>query len=142
MTKLFACTHSLHKSIMKPPPKQSQFNVETALETKVDIPAHVVAAHVGRDWTEACTGQASNGHAQATGHTHRSSSQSQTLNDGTSSTLHSIPIKQAVSWLRSHDKEARAIAEAGREFALTHLNRDSRLCYWKLLIEEYGKLFM
>ncbi|MEW5310913.1 MAG: hypothetical protein WDW38_002667 [Sanguina aurantia] len=51
-------------------------------------------------------------------------------------------ILQAVAWLRSHDKEARAIAEAGREFALAHLNRDSRLCYWRLLMEGYGKLFM
>lgn len=48
---------------------------------------------------------------------------------------------QAVSWLRSHDKEARTIAEAGREFALTHLNRESRLCYWKMMMEEYGRLF-
>lgn len=48
---------------------------------------------------------------------------------------------QAVSWLRSHDAEARRIAGAGRAFALRHLVRPARMCYWSQVLTRLGKLF-
>ena len=50
-------------------------------------------------------------------------------------------IVQAVEWLRNNDKQALAMAVAARKFALEHLSRPARLCYWKTLLEEWSKLF-
>lgn len=50
-------------------------------------------------------------------------------------------IIQAVEWLHLHDKEALRIAEAGHKFAVEHLSKEARLCFWKTLIEEWAKLF-
>lgn len=50
-------------------------------------------------------------------------------------------LTQAVDWLRQHDDKAHVIAEAGQKFALQHLNRDSRMCYWKYLLTGLAELF-
>lgn len=42
---------------------------------------------------------------------------------------------QVIKWLREHDSQARQIAANALQFAVTHLTRWSRLCYWKHLLE-------
>jgi hypothetical protein len=44
-----------------------------------------------------------------------------------------------VGWLKAHDDVAQRIAEAAQEFAVRHLHRDARLCYYRTLLTELGK---
>ncbi|KAG2447021.1 hypothetical protein HYH02_008174 [Chlamydomonas schloesseri] len=44
-----------------------------------------------------------------------------------------------VKWALQHDAEAQRIAEAAQAFAVKHLHRGARLCYYRTLIEEMGK---
>ncbi len=46
---------------------------------------------------------------------------------------------QRVKWALQHDAEAQRMAEAAQAFAVKHLHRGSRLCYYRTLIEEMGK---
>uniref|UniRef100_A0A8C9S0D9 Protein O-glucosyltransferase 2 n=1 Tax=Scleropages formosus TaxID=113540 RepID=A0A8C9S0D9_SCLFO len=58
---------------------------------------------------------------------------------------HYIPIKRDLSdlldtirWAKENDHEARRIAEAGKQFARTHLMGDNIFCYYFKLFEEYA----
>lgn len=46
---------------------------------------------------------------------------------------------QVVRWARSHDAEARRIAETAQRFAVEHLRRSARLCQIRTVIEELGR---
>ena len=48
-------------------------------------------------------------------------------------------VLQRVKWALEHDAEAQKIAEAAQTFAVKHLHRGARLCYYRTLIEEMGK---
>ncbi|KXZ45427.1 hypothetical protein GPECTOR_55g333 [Gonium pectorale] len=48
-------------------------------------------------------------------------------------------IVDVVRWAKSHDAEARRVAEEGRRFALRHLSRPARLCYVFRLLTELSK---
>lgn len=52
---------------------------------------------------------------------------------------HELP--EVVRRLRRDDARAARIAAAGREFAMTHLNKRARLCYWRALIRELADAF-
>ncbi|KAF7709241.1 protein O-glucosyltransferase 2 [Silurus meridionalis] len=61
--------------------------------------------------------------------------------------VHYIPIKadlsdvlEKIQWAKEHDEEARKIAQAGQQFARTHLMADSIFCYYYKLFQEYEKL--
>ncbi|PNW71044.1 hypothetical protein CHLRE_17g744097v5 [Chlamydomonas reinhardtii] len=48
-------------------------------------------------------------------------------------------ILDVVRWARSHDAEARRIAETAQRFAVEHLRRSARLCQIRTVIEELGR---
>ncbi|KAG2422591.1 hypothetical protein HXX76_015919 [Chlamydomonas incerta] len=53
----------------------------------------------------------------------------------------SADIVDVVRWAKANDGAARAVAEAGRRFALRHLSRPARLCYLARLVRELaGKM--
>jgi hypothetical protein len=49
-------------------------------------------------------------------------------------------IKEKISWAKTHDAEARQIAQNGREFALTHLMPEHILLYCYKTIFRYAAL--
>lgn len=49
-------------------------------------------------------------------------------------------IADVVEWARTHDAEARRIAENGRQFALKYLRKLARQCYWRQLFLELAPL--
>ncbi|KAL4608953.1 KDEL motif-containing protein 1 isoform X1 [Arapaima gigas] len=58
---------------------------------------------------------------------------------------HYIPIRRdlgdlldKIHWARENDSEARRIAEAGQQFARTHLMGDNVFCYYFKLFQEYA----
>ncbi|XP_062312490.1 protein O-glucosyltransferase 2 [Osmerus eperlanus] len=60
---------------------------------------------------------------------------------------HYIPVRadlgdllDKITWARQHDQEAKKIAEAGQQFARSHLLGDSIFCYYYKLFQEYAKL--
>ena len=46
---------------------------------------------------------------------------------------------QRIKWAKEHDAEAQKMAEAAQAFAVKHLHRGARLCYYRTLMEELGK---
>ncbi|KAG2447019.1 hypothetical protein HYH02_008172 [Chlamydomonas schloesseri] len=48
-------------------------------------------------------------------------------------------VLERIKWAKEHDAEAQRIAEAAQAFAVKHLHRGARLCYYRTLIEEMGK---
>ncbi|GFR45052.1 hypothetical protein Agub_g6423, partial [Astrephomene gubernaculifera] len=48
-------------------------------------------------------------------------------------------ILDVVRWAQQHDDQAAAIAANAQQFAVRHLHRNARLCYYRSLIEELGK---
>lgn len=47
-------------------------------------------------------------------------------------------LQDVLEWLKTHDKEARKIGEAGRAFALQHLKPEPVLCFWYVFLHEYA----
>jgi Glycosyl transferase family 90 len=47
-------------------------------------------------------------------------------------------LSDVLSWLKTHDNEAKRIGEAGRAFVLEHLQADSIQCYWYAFLHEYA----
>ncbi|PNH08717.1 KDEL motif-containing protein 2 [Tetrabaena socialis] len=54
-------------------------------------------------------------------------------------TSNTTDILDVVRWAQSHDEEAARIAANAQQFAVRHLHRGARLCYYRSLIEELGK---
>ena len=61
---------------------------------------------------------------------------------------HYIPIRldfsdlaEKLHWVKTHDREARLIAERARQLATRHLNTRSHKCYMNRLLFEYAKIF-
>ncbi len=52
-----------------------------------------------------------------------------------------MPTAQGLDWAKTHDAEAKKIAEAAQTFAMRNLNRQARLCYMFQLITELSKNF-
>lgn len=48
---------------------------------------------------------------------------------------------QGLEWAKTHDAQAKKIAEAAQTFAMRNLNRQARLCYMFQLITELSKNF-
>ncbi|GIL82405.1 hypothetical protein Vretimale_11856 [Volvox reticuliferus] len=48
-------------------------------------------------------------------------------------------ILGVIEWLKSHDVEAERMAVATQQFAVRHLHRNARLCYYRTLMTELGK---
>lgn len=49
-------------------------------------------------------------------------------------------LTATIGWLREHDAEARAIAEAGQRFAREQLSRAGASCYWQRILASYASL--
>ncbi|PNW76532.1 hypothetical protein CHLRE_11g467670v5 [Chlamydomonas reinhardtii] len=48
-------------------------------------------------------------------------------------------VLERIKWAKEHDAEAQKMAEAAQAFAVKHLHRGARLCYYRTLMEELGK---
>lgn len=55
--------------------------------------------------------------------------------------LSSDDILEAIEWLKANDDVAKRIARNAKSFALQHLTRPARLCYYKELFTRLGKLY-
>lgn len=55
--------------------------------------------------------------------------------------LSSDDIMEAIEWLKENDDVARRIARNAKTFALEHLTRPARLCYYQELFTRLGKLY-
>jgi hypothetical protein len=55
--------------------------------------------------------------------------------------LSSDDIMEAIEWLKENDDVARRIARNAKTFALEHLTRPARLCYYQELFTRMGKLY-
>jgi hypothetical protein len=49
-------------------------------------------------------------------------------------------ILDAVAWAEQHPVETRLIARRARGFVQRHLSRTARLCYWRMLLQQYSAL--
>lgn len=49
-------------------------------------------------------------------------------------------LTDALAWLRSHDTEARKIAQAGQRYARRLLSTGAATCYWQRVLAVYGAL--
>ncbi|KAG2488341.1 hypothetical protein HYH03_013031 [Edaphochlamys debaryana] len=54
-------------------------------------------------------------------------------------TQNSTDLIQAIRWAQANDQQAATIAANAQRFAVRHLHRRARLCYYRILMEELAK---